>query len=348
MAAITKIIYKIIFGLFILLSDTLLGQNFSLEKLNSNVNVSFRGLDVINKKIVWVSGTKGTVLKTNNSGDTWQNISVPNSNEIDFRDIEVFDKNTAIVMGISSPARFYKTKDGGKNWDLVYFNKHKEVFFDGMSFWNKNNGIAFSDPVNGKHYLIETKDGGETWQEIPSNGIPEKLEIEHGFAASGTGIPVYGNKTVWLGMGGEKSRVFKSKDGGMNWVAVETPLSHGGESTGIYSLAFKNKKVGVAVGGDYTNQNIKNTMVYTENGGKTWHLPEKKINEYRECVVHYNENIFIAVGPSGIDISKDNGKNWIKENRRVKDLTAIAFAKNSRTGFAVGKNGKIYKLRKKN
>ena len=88
-------------------------------------------------------------------------------------------------------------------------------------------------------------------------------------------------------------------------------------------------------------------MVFTENGGMAWHLPETQTNEYRECVTHYRGNIFIAVGPSGIDISKDNGKNWIKETREVKDLTAIAFAKNSRIGFAVGKNGKIYKIRKK-
>ena len=294
-----------------------------------------------------MSGTQGTVLKTNDGGSTWEDVSVPNNTETDFRDIEAFDDKIAIVMGISTPARFYKTNDGGKSWDLVYFNENKEVFFDGMSFWNKNNGIAFSDPVNGKHYLIKTKDGGETWQEIPSEGIPKKLEVEYGFAASGTGIPVYGNKTVWLGMGGVKSRVLKSNDGGINWVSVETPLAHGGESTGIYSLAFKNKKIGVAVGGDYTEQNIKNTMVFTENGGMTWHLPETQTNEYRECVAHYRGNIFIAVGPSGIDISKDNGKNWIKETREVKDLTAIAFAKNSRIGFAVGKNGKIYKIRKK-
>lgn len=334
-------------SIFIFSSSILISQNLSLEKLNSNLGASFRGLDVINKKVVWVSGTQGTVLKTNDGGSTWKDVSVPNNTETDFRDIEAFDDKIAIVMGISTPARFYKTNDGGKSWDLVYFNENKEVFFDGMSFWNKNNGIAFSDPVNGKHYLIKTKDGGETWQEIPSEGIPKKLEVEYGFAASGTGIPVYGNKTVWLGMGGVKSRVLKSNDGGINWVAVETPLAHGGESTGIYSLAFKNKKVGVAVGGDHTDQNIKNTMVFTENGGMTWHLPETQTNEYRECVAHYRGNIFIAVGPSGIDISKDNGKNWIKKTREVKDLTAIAFAKNSRIGFTVGKNGKIYKIRKK-
>ena len=122
------------FTLFVLPA---LGQSLSFEKLNSNVEVSFRGLDVISRKIAWVSGTGGTVLKTNDGGNTWENISVPNSSTVDFRDIEVFDKNTAIVMGISSPARFYKTKNGGKNWDLVYFNDHKDIFFVGLSFCSK-------------------------------------------------------------------------------------------------------------------------------------------------------------------------------------------------------------------
>ena len=323
-------------------------QTLSLEKLESGVKSSFRGLSVVNQKIVWVSGQMGTVLKTINGGRTWDDVSVPNSGKTDFRDIEGFDSNTAIVMGIDSPAQFYKTTDGGKNWKLVYFDDRKGIFFDGMSFWNRNNGIAFSDPVNDHHLLIRTTDGGDSWQDIPSYGIPKKLDIEFGFAASGTGMPVFGSKTVWLGMGGIKSRVFKSEDGGNNWIAIETPIAHGGESTGIYSLVFKNKQVGIAVGGDYTDQSIKNTMAYTENGGLTWNLPETQTNQYRECVAHYSGNVFIAVGPSGFDITKDNGKNWISENRDVNNLTALAFAKGTRTGFVVGKRGQIFKIKVNN
>jgi len=338
---------KILF-LCVTFSIPLFGQKLLFEKLEINLKSSFRGLDVVNKEVIWVSGTQGTVLKTTDSGKTWENVSVPNRTETDFRDIEGFDKNTAIVMGISTPARFYKTENGGATWDLVYFDETEDVFFDGMSFWNRKNGIAFSDPIDGEHHLIRTEDGGESWQKIPSTGIPNKLEYEYGFAASGTGIPVYGRKNVWLGMGGIKSRVFKSNDSGLNWIPVETPIANGGQSTGIYSLAFKNKKVGVAVGGDYTDQYIKNTMSYTEDGGLTWHLPKNQTNQYRECVAYYRGNIFIAVGPSGFDITKDNGKNWASENREIRDLTAIAFAKGSSTGFSVGKEGKIYKIKVEN
>ena len=321
------------------------GQSISLVTLDSRVESTFRGLSVVNQKVVWVSGTGGTVLRTIDGGKNWENISVPNMEKIDFRDVEGFNKNIAIVMGIASPARFYKTTDGGQNWKLVYFDDREGVFFDGMSFWNKNDGIAFSDPVDGQHLLIRTTDGGDTWHEIPKEGFPHKLNPEFGFAASGTGIPVQGRKTVWLGMGGVKSRVFKSEDGGMNWSVAETPVVHGGQSTGIYSVAFKNKKVGISVGGDYTNQSIKNTMAYTNDGGATWHLPEKQTHQYRECVAHYRGNIFFAVGPSGFDMTTDNGKNWHPHYWEVNNLTAVAFAKRSNVGFAVGKGGQIYKIK---
>lgn len=333
------------FFLYLLGHSLVVSQFLSLTSLDSGVNASFRGLSVVNNSVVWVSGTGGTVLRTVDGGANWENVSVPNMDKTDFRDVEGFDKNTAIVMGIASPARFYKTTDRGQNWKLVYFDDREEVFFDGMSFWNKRNGIAFSDPVNGRHLLIRTTDGGDTWEEIPADGIPEKLDPEFGFAASGTGMPVKGRNTVWLGMGGIKSRVFKSENGGLNWSAAETPVVHGGQSTGIYSVAFKNKKVGIAVGGDYMNQAIQNTMAHTQDGGITWHLPEKQTHQYRECVAHYRGNTFFAVGPSGFDRTTDNGKNWAPHYWEVKDLTALAFAKGSRGGFAVGKGGQIYKIK---
>ena len=55
---------------------------------------------------------EGTVLKTNDVGNTFENVSLPNNRAVHLRDIDVFDKNRAIVMGISSPAKFYKTING--------------------------------------------------------------------------------------------------------------------------------------------------------------------------------------------------------------------------------------------
>ncbi len=54
---------------------------------------------------------------------------------------------------------------------------------------------------------------------------------------------------------------------------------------------------------------------------------------------------FFAVGPSGFDMTTDNGKNWHPHYWEVNNLTAVAFAKRSNVGFAVGKGGQIYEIK---
>src|SRR4029077_16099330 len=87
-------------------------------KQNVNTTASLRGLSVVNEKVVWASGTGGTVIRTIDGGKTWNVITVPGSEKLDFRDIEAFDANTAYILSIGNgeASRIYKTIDGGKNW----------------------------------------------------------------------------------------------------------------------------------------------------------------------------------------------------------------------------------------
>ncbi|HMO79244.1 MAG TPA: hypothetical protein PKD24_00495 [Pyrinomonadaceae bacterium] len=52
---------------------------------------SFRGLSIVSEKVIWASGTGGTVIKTKDGGKTWNVITVPGAEKLDFRDIEAFD-----------------------------------------------------------------------------------------------------------------------------------------------------------------------------------------------------------------------------------------------------------------
>ena len=102
-----------------------------------------------------------------------------------------------------------------------------------------------------KLYIITTKDGGNSWQKLEAISLPETLQGEAGFAASGTGIVCVGDSTVYIGTGGgEVSRVFISKNRGRNWKAIDTPMRTG-EASGVYSLTFMDEQHGVAVGGNY-------------------------------------------------------------------------------------------------
>jgi photosystem II stability/assembly factor-like uncharacterized protein len=63
-------------------------------KQNVNTTASFRGLSVVHEKVIWASGTEGTVIRTVDSGKHWDIIHVPDADKLDFRDIEAFDART--------------------------------------------------------------------------------------------------------------------------------------------------------------------------------------------------------------------------------------------------------------
>jgi len=88
-------------------------------KQSVNTTASLRGLSVVNEKVIWASGTGGTVIKTIDGGKLWNVITVPGAEKLDFRDIEAFDANTAYILSIGNgeSSRIYKTIDGGKTWN---------------------------------------------------------------------------------------------------------------------------------------------------------------------------------------------------------------------------------------
>ncbi|PKL83387.1 MAG: hypothetical protein CVV24_05310 [Ignavibacteriae bacterium HGW-Ignavibacteriae-3] len=321
--------------------------SFSYEILNSKTASSLRGISVVDSLTAWASGSNGIYMRTTDGGITWTDGKVKGFEALDFRDIHAFDKNTAIIMSIDAPAFFFKTTDGGKSWKRKYMNRNPKVFFDGMAFWNEKNGIAFSDPIDDRFFIITTKDGGDTWSEIQSKYVPSALKGEGGFAARGSSIAVAGKDLAWIGTGGaEKSRIFVSQDGGENWRAMDAPIRSGSPSSGVFSISFKDDLYGVAVGGDYKNytENISNCTV-TDDGGLTWQKVD--INQpggFRSCVA-WNEKykFYITTGTSGSDYSLDDGRTWIPIDKR--SFNSIGISQKDGSCFMVGDNGAIAKIR---
>src|SRR6185437_8148682 len=102
---------------------------------DSKTTASLRGIDNVGSGVAWASGTNGTVLRTEDGGRLWQTCAVPPGAEhLDFRGIQAFDKNTAIVMssGKGDLSRLYKTTDGCQTWKLIFTNPDKEGFWDAL------------------------------------------------------------------------------------------------------------------------------------------------------------------------------------------------------------------------
>ena len=327
--------------LFASVTLILMSVSANAQWLKQRVNTSsgFRGLSVVDKNVVWASGTGGTVIRTVDAGKSWSVIQVPDAERLDFRDIEAFDRDTAYVLSIGNgdSSRIYKTTDGGKTWQLKFRNTNEKAFFDAIACWDKNNCIAMSDPVDGRYLLIETSDG-ETWKPLVPKQMPAAKDGEAAFAASGTCLIAQGRSTVYLVSGGTDARVFRSTDRGQTWTASQAPLIKGTAGSGIFSIAMLNTKKGVIVGGNYEKPNeTASNFAFTNDGGASW-ISHAGLNGYRSGVTYAGESMIIAVGTSGTDVSYDGGTTW--KNVGSEDLNAVQ-AKGRSVIWAVGPRGMI-------
>src|SRR5580704_16990610 len=135
------------------------------EMESSGTTADLRGIDNVGGGVAWASGTNGTVLRTEDGGYLWQACAVPRGAEhLDFRGVQAFDANTAIVMssGKGDLSRLYKTTDGCHSWKLVFTNPDADGFWDALVAGGKTL-FVLGDPVNGAFVLEESHDAGVTW-----------------------------------------------------------------------------------------------------------------------------------------------------------------------------------------
>jgi hypothetical protein len=329
-----KILFSGISFLLVLISTA---KSQTVQLLTSGTKTSMRGLSVVDDKIVWVSGSNGMVGKSLDGGANWQWMKVKGFDSTDFRDIEAFDATTAIIMGIAEPAYILKTVDGGDTWKVVYENKTKGMFLDAMEFWNVQSGIVIGDPIDNKFFIARTFDGGNTWQNIPPQNYPVAETGEACFASSGTNVRKLDKDEAAFVSGGLRSRLFiRNKK-------IDLPIIQGTESTGANSLAVKNAKTMMVVGGDFNTKDssTKNCFI-TFNGGSTWKAPEAGPHGYRSCVEYLAGRKWISCGLNGVDYTTDNGNTWswiAKESYHV-----CRKAKKGKAVFFAGGGGRIGKL----
>jgi len=318
------------------------------------VTVGLRGLSAVDRRVAWAGGAEGTFLRTTDGGNTWAVAKVPGAAEADFRDVYAVDNQTAYLLSSGKLARIYKTTDGGQNWTIQYENKSEGAFLDGFAFWDAQNGIAFGDPLNGNFLIVRTRDGGKTWQEVPAENLPAALPEEAAFAASGTSICVQENQHVWFCTGGGKqARAFRSTDGGEHWEVSNLPLTCNSNSSGAFSIAFRDALNGVVVGGDFQSPLASsNNFAVTRDGGKTWELKNGLLPVgLKQCVAYVPKTrILLATGESGTGYSMDEGATWqIFETlpQGQPPFHSISFSQR-RTGrlaaWAVGARGSIGKI----
>ena len=149
------------------------GRPLRWKPVPTGSDQQYRGLDAVDKRVAWVGGSAGEVLRTTDGGRTWQDVSPPGSEGLLFRDVEAAERHRASVLSIGEgdASRIYTTFDGGRHWKPAFVNDDPAAFYDCMDFFaGGRRGLAMSDPVDGKFRIAATDDWGRSWHVLPDDG----------------------------------------------------------------------------------------------------------------------------------------------------------------------------------
>ena len=92
---------------------------------------------------------------------------------------------------------------------------------------------------------------------------------------------------IWFATGGHAARVFHSSDRGQTWQVFDTPILHGPDSAGIFSIVFRDPTHGVIAGGDYKHPTQDGpNLAFTNDGGRTWTVSQIFPQSYYSAVAY--------------------------------------------------------------
>lgn len=218
--------------------------------------------------------TYSQILKTTDSGNSWQ--SIFDSNVL--YDEAVINEDTIFVCGTNG---IFRTINGGSNW-INQINPGYSL--KAISFLNSK--IGYCSGTNNDGILMKTTNGGLNW-----------ITFTVDFSAWGGGNIVIINQNVifinsW-------SRTLKSTNGGLNWFNVSHP------GFGIHNLFFIDINTGFAVGYDFSIYKTTNSGIYWTN---KYNNPN---SAYVNSIHFLNSMTGFAGGDRGILLKTINaGENW--------------------------------------
>jgi photosystem II stability/assembly factor-like uncharacterized protein len=313
-------------------SGVWISQNTSF----ANTSTGVRNISIVDEDVVWASGYDGSgsganyqvYTRTSNGGSSWSsgNINLGDTN-LGIAMINAVSSTTAWVVGYPTAAGqtggIWKTTNGGSSWtrqNTASYNSSGS-FTNVVHFWDENYGFAQGDPIGGEYELYVTSDGGNNWEAVPGENIPNPGGGEYGYVGQ---IEVVGDN-VWYTT--NSTTLYHSTDRGNNWQAYQCPVN---DFSGD-AISFSDANNGIIVSG---------TNVYrTYDSGENWTQidPNGPVNSIGVCFIEGTDTIF-STSTAGSSQSFDGGITWNPIDNET--FLGVEFI-NSTTGWAGSFNGDL-------
>jgi photosystem II stability/assembly factor-like uncharacterized protein len=225
--------------------------------------------------------TSSNVLRTEDGGTTWLDVSPAGVTDIGFGAVGYFYDASQGWLAISNPmdpaepGQLFRTADGGANWDESTLPPSMGGRF---SFIDPSNGFFMADLGAGAGSnwvgIYSTTDGGANWtpEYVPEPGMPEG---EGALPDSGqkSGMTFIDTNRGWVTGSIPMDNylyLYNTSDGGSTWSeqAGPVPTDFGTVFTSTYPPVFFEQNGIMPV---TLVSNVINLVIYTSSdGGATW------------------------------------------------------------------------------
>lgn len=327
-------------------------STLQITQISTKTTALLQAFALDNDGRIWVSGHNATYGFSTDEGNSWQFeqlIFMPEDSSLQFRDIAVTSNAVFLMSAGNGPeSRIYRREKGeGTTWVETFRGEGEEVFLNSLAFFNANHGLAYGDSFKGELYLLETKDGGLSWQQLEPTLLPTALEGEGGFASSGSCIQVLDEQTAMIATGNaEKARLLVTKDAGKSWEVEELGIA-AGTAMGATGVVFGANETAWIFGGDLNSPKSGGDRV------QMYHLGMQKLFDatdpgiegalygftYFEEKSSQKEQLF-AANPNGLFVSGVDNFSW----SAIDTMSYWALISTEKHIFAAGPNGRIVKL----
>lgn len=306
---------KIISKFLLIIFTISLSHNLSLSQwvqTTSGTSSFLTSIQCISNTTNYAAGFGGTVLKSTNSGQSWQTLTSPSASNIN----KIFFPPTgSATTGWVATTGVYKSTNGGINW----VQQLTSGSFSDLAFIDLNTGFAVRTTI-----VSKTTNGGTNFTNISytANTAINASKIKH----------VIGQTVMVLGVdnANDTTFVFRSTNLGDTWTQIfKTP--------GVFfDMNFVNSSTGIMCGDNGLTKR-------TTNGGTSWNTVTTPESNDLLGIHFASSSIVYMVGSGGIILKSTNaGVNWFSQTCPVtSNLRAINVFPADDNGIIVGASGTV-------
>jgi len=267
------------------------------------------------------------IYRSNDAGENWTNIGLPESNHIGRITVDptdpdrVFVAATGILYGKNIERGVYRTTNGGTDWDKVLFVTDSTAAID-VAINSANTDIIFAAmwertrkpwqrSYGGETSAIHrSTDGGDTWEELgAAHGLPapDTQTGRIGIAISESDPSTIYARYTTNEITNEFNGLYKSIDNGDNWTLVTLGDLIGIDSS--FGWYFGNIRINPLDPNEVYV--LGQSIAKTTNSGVDWQPVSGMHVDHHAMEYSKNNNDFMLAGnDGGAYISENGGASW--------------------------------------